>query len=329
MADVSLEQLDRLLKIDRLVRLGQARSTAQLARALGVSTGTVQRALLTLRDEYGAPLVVDRVRGYVYRETTWQLPPLPLTQGELFVLMAGNRLLAAAEGTLYEQQIQSAIAQLVHHLPKLAWVDLETVRDYLHTSAELPATFNDFEVWQQLGDAFESGLQTLIGYAAPGEVPITRQVNPYLLYVWRGYEPYLIGYDLGTKQFEAFRVDRIQVVQTLGDKFTRDPAFDPRPIIDKINQLQLGTAVTRVSVRLTPRAARALRGRLLHPTQVSTTLADGSLRLQMHVSELEALKRWVLGFGAEAVVEEPRALVEQIRAELGKLAALYGTPVAR
>ncbi|AGY56314.1 helix-turn-helix transcriptional regulator [Gloeobacter kilaueensis] len=322
--DLSLEDLDRLLRIDRLIRLGQARSTMQLARALAASPPAIQRALLKLRDSYGAPLVVDRVRGYIYKEPGWKLPPLPFTLGELFVLLAGNRILAESEGTLHTAEVRAAIDQLVHQLPSRRWIDLETLRDYLHVEATSRIASFSYEVWTQLYETFESGLQAFVDYAPPGEPPVSRLVNPYLLYIWRGHTPYLIGYDLGSKKFEVLRADRIRSIRARGERFERDPAFDPAPLIAQIAEEQAGTLTTPVSILFSPKAIATLQGRLLHPSQQISLLPDGSLRLQLKVADLNEIKRWVLSFGSEATVEEPRALVEQIQSDLRQLAARYG-----
>lgn len=98
MVDVSPRQFERLLRLDQLIRSGQARTTAQLAESLEVSLRTVSTDLDFLRDRYEAPIGHERKRGYYYRDDGWRLPTVPLTQGELFALMLGSRMLAGAAG---------------------------------------------------------------------------------------------------------------------------------------------------------------------------------------------------------------------------------------
>ncbi len=323
MPEVSLEQLERILKLDRMIREGRARSTAQLARAFGISTPAVQRDLLALRDTYGAPLVVDRVQGYKYKEANWRLPTVPLTQGELFVLLVGNHMLAESEGALYIQDLQVALDQLVSQLPRTNWVDLQAVSDFAQLDGKVPANLN-IEQWKTLGEALEKRLTLVITCTVAG-LPEVYQIDPYLLHIYRGATPYLIGYSAGSKKIECLRTDRFQTLRPLGETFKPDPEFDPKPYVAQIAAVEAGHPTQTVQVRFTAGAAPTVQGHFWHPSQVLTKNPDGSLTLQLETADLASVKRWVLGYGAKAVVEAPTALAQEIRDEVKQLAKIYGT----
>jgi predicted DNA-binding transcriptional regulator YafY len=67
-------QLERLLKIDELIRKPERQVAATLAEVLEVSERTVRDDLAFMRDRFHAPLKFHRTRGYHYTDPNWRLP---------------------------------------------------------------------------------------------------------------------------------------------------------------------------------------------------------------------------------------------------------------
>ncbi|HEY9909071.1 MAG TPA: hypothetical protein V6D18_15860 [Thermosynechococcaceae cyanobacterium] len=55
------------------------------------------------------------------------LPSISLSQGELFAVTLGARMLEAYAGLLYVTELRSAILRLNRRLPEQTWVDLQQV----------------------------------------------------------------------------------------------------------------------------------------------------------------------------------------------------------
>lgn len=85
--------LERLLKIDALVRSDEKYTASKLAEELEVSERSIRYDLEFLKDRYHAPLQFTRAKGYHYADPTWNLPSVPLTQGELLALTLGAKML--------------------------------------------------------------------------------------------------------------------------------------------------------------------------------------------------------------------------------------------
>jgi len=64
-----------------------------------------------------------------------------------------------------------------------------------------------------------------------------------------------------------------------------------------------------------------VRERLWHSTQRLRELPGGRLELTARVADAVEVRRWLLGFGAEAEVIAPVSLREALRAEAARLAA--------
>ena len=76
-----------------------------------------------------------------------------------------------------------------------------------------------------------------------------------------------------------------------------------------------------VKIRFSPEQARYVQERTWHPSQkIVKDPKDGSIILTRQVADLGEVKRWLIGFGAEAEVLEPTELCEEISGECAKLA---------
>lgn len=78
----------------------------------------------------------------------------------------------------------------------------------------------------------------------------------------------------------------------------------------------------RVTVRVVFAAllARYIEERLWHPSQKLRPLPDGRVELTLRVADTLEVRRWILGFGAEAEVLEPETLREALRKEAEEVA---------
>jgi predicted DNA-binding transcriptional regulator YafY len=323
MQQPSPRQFERLLQIDEMVRTGRAKSVAVLARELEVSDRTISSDIDLMRDRFDAPLQNDRKKGWYYEDKNWRLTMVQFTQGELFALVLGSRMLEAAAGGAYAQELQSAIDQLVRRLPDQIWADLQTiVEERIQFGAGALVDLNP-EYWKNLIDASRKGFTVeMTYYAASRDITAVRKVDPYFLFIYRGTNPYAIGFCHERQAMRDFRVDRIRALRITEEKFIRKAGFDAREYIQKRFQVESGDTPVPVAIQFSALVAPFIRERRWHPSQAIVEHADG-LILRMQVPGLSEVKRWVLGYGAEARVLEPPELVAMVRQEVEQLQSLY------
>lgn len=65
-----------------------------------------------MRDRLHAPLEYSPQKGYHYTDPDWRSPSINLSQGELFALTLGARMLECYAGSPYIEELRSAIARL-------------------------------------------------------------------------------------------------------------------------------------------------------------------------------------------------------------------------
>ncbi|HAA29888.1 MAG TPA: DNA-binding protein [Cyanobacteria bacterium UBA8553] len=316
--------LERLLQIDALLRSGQRQTVVSLAQATEVSQRTIRNDLAFLRDRYNAPLEYSPKKGHYYTAPEWRLPSVSLSQGELFAVTLGARMLEAYAGFTYASELRSAIERLSERLPEQTWVDLQQIADervVFRTGAE---TFPDPEIWKRLIEACRTSRQVWMRYyTASRNAESERVLDPYLLHIYRGTNPYVIGFCHKRQAIRWFRVDRIRELQLLKEKFIRDPNFNAKEHLSKIFQSEVGGKPVPVTIWFDASTAPYVRERRWHSTQEIQEHSDGSLTLHLVVGGLSELKRWILGYGKGAVVQEPPELVEMVREEVEGMSDRY------
>jgi predicted DNA-binding transcriptional regulator YafY len=317
-------QLERYLKLDTLLRQTSQRHTAEsLGRELEVTERTIRSDLAFLRDRYGAPIVFTRTRGYHYTEPNWTLPSVPITEGELFALTLGARMLEGCAGSAYSNQLRSAIERLGERLPETTWVNLQQLahdRVLFRTGAKIDL---NPQIWQDLETACQQECSVLMTYyTASDDRTSDRVLDPYLLHIYRGTNPYVIGYCHNRQMVRWFRVDRIRKLALLPQSFVRDPNFNPQKHFEDIFQAEVGGELQEIEVAFDKKTAPYIRERIWHSSQVIIDRDDGGIILKFVAKGLQEIRRWVLSYGRGAIVLQPPELVAMMREEI---AAMHGS----
>lgn len=316
--------LERLLKLDCLLRTRQRQTVPCLAEALEVSQRTIRNDLAFLRDRFNAPLEFSRTQGHYYTDPEWRLPSISLSQGELFALTLGARMLEAYAGFSYADELRSAIKRLSERLPEQTWIDLQQIADERFVFRKGAETDLDPNIWKRLAEACRNSRRVSMRYfTASRNAESERELDPYLLHIYRGTNPYVIGFCHKRQAIRWFRVDRIRDLQVLKEKFIPDPNFNAKEHLSKIFQSEVGGKPVPVKIWFEASTAPYIRERRWHPTQEIQEHPDGSLTLYLIVGGLNELKRWILGYGKGALVKEPAQLVTMMREEVEGMSSNY------
>ncbi|MGQ9779333.1 MAG: helix-turn-helix transcriptional regulator [Bacillota bacterium] len=303
----------RLYRLHYAIKSGRCPSVAELATELGVSERTVERDLQQLRDIYG-PLVYDRARGGYRYDGDYGLPQVKLTAGELTVLLIGQRLLSELAGTPFA----AAARRVMEKLPLLLGEEVSVEIPFEEISCGLPRTRGG-EVrpayqFDLLAEAIAHRRTVrMVYYSLTRDATTEREVDPYHLRLEAGAW-YMIGYCHLRRDLRIFAVDRIKELSLTAKTFERASEFTIRQYLGLTGGNERG-AEHVVRVAFDPVQARWIRERVWHETQKLTDTPDGGVILEVKVSGLESIKRWVLGFGRHARVLAPPELARMVREE--------------
>ena len=140
---------------------------------------------------------------------------------------------------------------------------------------------------------------------------------------------YVIGFDLERQAKRTFAVQRMKAVHVTQKKFIRPRDFKLEDHFAGSFGVWAGDATGgktfEVKIRFTGFAARIVSERRWHPSQEIEHLSekDDAIELTMHLTALEDVARWVLGFGAQAEAIAPPEFRKMVSEQLQQAAQVY------
>jgi predicted DNA-binding transcriptional regulator YafY len=144
-------------------------------------------------------------------------------------------------------------------------------------------------------------------------------IEPYRLV----YSPgglYLFAFVPEYGEMRTFSVDRIRGISLLEERFT--PAEVPEGLFAHSLGVNEGPP-EHIEIAFEPRIAPYIRERSWHASQAQTDRKDGGVVLALDVCNDWALRSWILSFGPLARVLSPKALADQIKAEIDRASERY------
>lgn len=325
-AGTTRPQLFRFSYIDKMIRAGRYPNSRDLAERLEVSRRTISRDVEFLKDSLQAPLeYCPRHRGYYYTEAGYSLGFLKFTEGEILSLFLGHSLLTKCKGTPYEQTIVSAFKKICLSLQETINIDFGQLSD--HISFDLDPLRGEekriAEFFSVIGEAIkENKIIKILHYSIVRDACQERLVDPYQIRFYRGAW-YLIGYCKLRKAIRIFALDRIRTLTVTEERFTMNDDFDSEEYFSDAFQMFKGPVTHQIEIWFSSEQARWIKEKVWHPTQAIKENKDGSIIYSMATSGLFQVKRWVLGFGADAKVLAPDELIAAVTSELTVASSLY------
>lgn len=317
--------LIRLIKL--ILNLGgrPGRTVTELAARLGCVERTVWRDLQVL-EASGVPLTSERdarqTRYFMADGHTRSLG-IPFTHDELLALHYGRHLLRPLEGTVFDAALRSALDKIQAGVSPAALQLLSQLDQRI--SARTPG-FKDYARFREAIEVVREAIQRCrtveIQYHSFGRDDVTtRRVDPYhLWYQFGGL--YLAAFCHTRRGVMTFAVERIRKITPCAETFARPADFDLERYLEGSFGLFRGKPV-RVRLRFSRDVGRYATERKWHPSQKNEPLLTGEVEVSLHVAPEIDLRRWILSWGKNVEVLEPRKLRDEIRAEW--LAALRGT----
>jgi predicted DNA-binding transcriptional regulator YafY len=301
----------RLLSLIMMLQSRPSWKAGELADELNVSERTIHRYMGML-EEMGIPLYSERgryggfslVRGY-------KLPPLVFTAEEATVLYMGANLVRDVWGRTYDDAATAVTAKLDNVLPDDLRAEVAQLQQRLAVG-RLAA--RDYRPWESTIHTLRQCIidrhcarLTYRGIARQEETG--RVVEPYgLAFQWGQW--YLAGFCRLRRDMRTFRIDRIQEIEVLPEKFTVPDDFDAREYLQRAMQYE---SPHRVVVHMDAHVAQSVREWDSNWLEI-TDRGDGSISVQFGTTDLDWATGWVLSYGTAARALEPPELVERVRA---------------
>ena len=314
------EHFPRLVKVYHLVAGNPGGIGAkELATHCQVNVRTIYRDIRDL-EEAGVPLWQEKHKFGVCSEHF--LPPISLTVPEAIQIFLASRLLIQ-----FSRRWSLDVANL---FLKLARTVPEALKNEINNTAAwmqgLPSDPRLNKILSDLAQAWISRRKVRITYRSfDAENPDSRVIEPYFIEpAAAGRSSYVIAFCNLKSQIRTFKVERIESVLILDDKYEIPQDFSADAYLSPaLGIMVTGQEATGVKLRFSGGLSRIIEESIWHPSQKLNREADGCLVMKISVNETPELTAWILGWGERVEVLEPEHLRNDIRHTIRKMTGVY------
>lgn len=319
----TLNRTERLFSLVLLLQSRPNMSSKDLAEHFGVSRRTIFRDLRAL-GESGVPLTYAEEGGYEILEG-YQLPPLMLTAREAATLLMGTEFTRLQSDASLARDADQVGMKIESVLPREVQEYIDRLRAslvmdpyWLHQRQRTMAEDEEGR-WYDLSQAVANQKKILMEYFVASRNEVTRRTVDPLGLVYYTDHWNLLAYDHLRDDVRNFRLDQIRTLRILMEKFERPPGFDLSAHLEERGE---SPANLRVVIRFHHFVfASAHRG---IPARVEEEVQEGDwIRVTFYFENMDYVAGWLLRFGSQAEVLEPKELMLKVKEKALSTAALY------
>lgn len=318
-----MNRIDRLTAI--LIHLQSKRivKAKELAERFGVSLRSIYRDIRAL-EEAGVPIGAEAGIGY-WLADGYHLPPVMFSSEEAHSLVLGAKLIEQLADDAVSSAFTSALYKIKSVLQSAEKEKLEDLGDQIQVSS--PIQTNDIppnhlaKIQQALVDRKVVEIQYFSAYKQENT---QRKLEPIGLSLYRNHW-HLIAYCHRAGDYRDFRVDRIQELKVLAERYKPSQRLSLKKYVEsEVNSIPMRQAV----IRFTKRIARFTESQKYLQGWVSEETSESEVEMTFWVISLASLGRWLLSYGQFVQIVEPKELREFMVAQAQVLFQHYSPPSA-
>lgn len=307
----TLNRTERLFATILLLQNRPNLTSRDLAEHFGVSRRTVFRDLRAI-SESGVPLTYAEGGGYEILEG-YQLPPLMLTAREAATLLIGTEFMKLQSDASLRTDADKVGMKILSVLPRevreyIERLEERTVLDPYWLHAVQSGEEEDGR-WYELSEAVARQRSVLMEYYVASRGELTRRTVDPLGLVYYTDHWNLIGFDHLREDIRNFRLDHIQQMHVLTERFEPPADFD---LEEHLKERGTSPRNERVRIRFTLQAYRWARRGIPAKIEEEREL-EGAVEVTFYFENMDYVARWLLRYGTQAAVLEPASLKEQMR----------------
>lgn len=314
------EKLLRLLKIISLIERRHGATLSNLVEDCNVCERTIYRDLDAL-DESGLPVYFDtETKRYRFMDKVF-FRPLTFSVEEATAVLACVQDFTK-ENTPFSNSLRLAQDKILGSLPNERQCQVDKARK----GVDIRVTLKPDDVCQELFECIEQAIAQqrrlkIRYYTKHRETETERKIDPYVI-TFRGSSWYLIAYCHLRQDVLLFRIDRIRQADETAELFHIPQDFSIQDYFSGSWLIERGTPV-HVKLRFLPEAARWVKSEIFHHSQCITELNDGSIIFEATVNGRREISRWILGYGSEVEVLEPKDLRFYLMEQAAQMVKIY------
>ena len=283
-------------------------NAGRLAEECGVTERSIYRDIISL-SEANIPIYYDM--GYKMASDNF-LPPLNLTIEEYQCLCLALESTPLKISSQHREIVKKLCAKIEAGLSERVKKEKKSAPKTTHI--EIASTQEEKKA-RRFYPVIELALTTdrclNLKYNSISSGLTTRVVEPQFI-IFRGRAFYFIAYCRLRKELRTFRIDRVISVKVSEERSHRRLDVRPQDYFEGSWEIFKGEPV-EVVVKFTGTAAKIVSLGHHHKSETIEEKANGAIIYRAKVNGLHEIKRWILGFGADAEVLKPEKLRDSIR----------------
>lgn len=308
--------LDRNNNIQKLISLlihalPDGMTSGELATQLDVSSQTIRNYMAKL-EEHGVRVYEEKQR-YIIDPDSVNLP-LELSMAEAWMLYLAQRRMIRAQQNRFP-----VVSALINKLTPLIHHQLAEYIQTEETPLEQPDTFSILIAGWQYRRIVR------VNYRALDGQPRQMNIAPWWFEpaVWSDSNYCIAGTGAHLDHPITLKIDRVLQARLLDDTFPHQRIDELMPRIESSWGIWTGEHPQKVVLRFAARLYDRMHETVWHPTQEIKISSDGSILWSAVVAEVQEMKPWIRGWGADVEVLDPSTLRNEIIAEIKKQLHTY------
>lgn len=313
-----MNRTDRLVAMVMFLQGRRVVKAEELARHFEINIRTVYRDVSAL-SEAGVPVLGEAGVGYSLVKG-YHLPPVMFTAEEAMALFVGAELVKQFSDASLTGPMESSLLKIRSVLPRERQDDLDRLNKATAVigGPRLPAGL-DHHTLLPIQQAIVARRVLRLNYRGRGqEDSMVRDAEPLGVSFYRSAW-YLVAWCRLRKDFRSFKLERVQSLEMLDERFAARPDFSLREYLDRsaANEVTL-----RARVWFSTEAMERVR-RESFMGALKERAMKGGAEVEIQTFSYEWLARWLLLFGDEAEALEPSELRKCVRKEALAVAKKY------
>jgi len=320
------KNLIKLLKALEILSKPQGTTIEQMGTELEVDRRSVYR-LIEVIEDLGFPIYDEKIpfekekrwkleESYLKKLPNMKVPDINLTLLEIISLYLLRSEASLLKGTELERHTNSAFGKFSMFLPKDAFGKLDRIKALFVSASKFVKDYSGKEyLIGQLMDAIMKKETCYIAYHSFYDDKVKNfKIDPLHFFENDG-GLYILVNTTTFGDIRTLAVERIQSIKKTGEAFEYPEDFDPEALLESAFDIVFKDPL-KVQIWFSPEQARYIKERKWSKSQEIAHQEDGSIILSMETSGRWDVKRWVLSYGSQARVLEPKDLRKEILTEL-------------
>jgi len=296
-----MRKTERLLYILSLLRSHRRLRASDLAKKCGVTERTVYRDIISI-SAANIPIYFDG--GYKLLHNGF-LPPTNLSENESNFLLGLLKSPLLAKGQPFDKTTKVIIDKIQ------TGTSTENLKQCINIGGKLTERSGNEKYALKIEKAIRDKKAVTIDYLSLKNEKSKRKINPYAL-AFRRHAWYLIGYCNLRKEIRTFRLGRIENLKIKNERIEIPDDFSVEDYFRSSWGVFKGK-IKKYKVLFTGEAAVAIKTSSHHPHELVEELPNGDVQYEVYASGEDEFIRWVLGYGSEAQIVEPKSTSEKIK----------------